>query len=41
MHDFVNKQHKIVHIFYEDYQVFLDQRRRLMAQKIKNYYNQL
>ena len=32
---------EVTQMGHEDYQVFLDQRRRLMAQKIKNYYNQL
>ncbi len=32
---------EVTQMGHENYQVFLDQRRRLMAQKIKNYYNQL
>lgn len=32
---------EVTQMGHEDYQVFLDQQRRLMAQKIKNYYNQL
>lgn len=32
---------EVTQMGHEDYQVFLDQRRRLMAQKIKNYYNKL
>ncbi len=32
---------EVTQMGHEDYQVFLDRRRRLMAKKIKNYYNQL